>query len=133
VVGCEPTLTNVSVYDPELPATRLLLLLLNERNGAFTTSVSIAQPIGVWLPVQAAALAALGAGLSGSPPPPTRARLTIASPLAAVTFTVNAKLLVPEAEIDAALVHVTTLLAATQLQFAACAPVSATAPSGMLS
>ena len=95
---------------------------------------SIAQPsVGASVAVQAPAVAAVGAaGLVGSPPPPTWARLVSVPVVPAPMFGVKVNTELPAAAIAVALVQVIVWPAAVQLQSAACAPPRVTAPAAMV-
>ena len=116
----------VTVPDP--------LVLLKERTGACTVSLSTAHPgVGAAAPLHAPAVVEVGVLVRGSPPPPASALLVRVPVALALIFTVKPKTLVPVvAAIAVVLVHVSTLLAAVQLQFAASVPLSVTAPLAMV-
>ena len=95
---------------------------------------STAQPsVGVFEPVQAPAVAGVGAlGLVGSPPPPTCAGLVRLPVVPAAIVGVKLNTLEPAAAIAVALVQVMFCAAAVQDQLAALAPPSVTAPALMV-
>ena len=99
-----------------------------------TVSVSITQPsVGRFGPVQAPAVAAVGAAaLVGSPPPPTWARFVTVPVAVALTVGVNVNMLLPPAAMTVPLVQVITCPAALHVQLAACAPPSVTDPAAMV-
>ena len=84
---------------PPATTTSVPSVLDSVSSGALTVSTSTAQPAGVSLPVQAPAVAGVGTGLEGSPPPPIRARLVTLEALGTeTTLATKAKTLcAPEA------------------------------------
>src|SRR5882757_4261730 len=110
VLAALPLFPTVSVYVVVPPATTVPVpfVLARVRFGELTASgPSIAQPsVGASVPVQAPAVAAVGAvGLVGSPPPPTCARLVSVPVVPALMLGVKVKTLVPAAAIAVALVQ----------------------------